>query len=79
MGKQEIPAVHRMKLKEFVQELGLLDALAKGELKCCMCGRTLSIENLELIIPSNQQILLCCSDPSCVFRIRALEVGGSKL
>lgn len=73
MSKPEILAVHKQKLEEFLRKLGLWESLAKGELKCHICGVTISLDNIGFIIPSGQDILFCCSNAECTFKIKELQ------
>ena len=70
MSKKEILAVHKQKLEELLTKLGLWESLVGGELKCCICGVCLSMENIGFIIPSGEEILLCCSNAECIFKIK---------
>jgi len=75
MSKPEILAVHERKLKEFLEKLDLWEPFAKGELKCANCGVTVSKENIALIIPSGDKILICCSIPECMDKVEKLRGG----
>jgi hypothetical protein len=76
--KPEILAVHKQKLEQFLRELELWEPLIKGELKCVVCGTTITIDNIGLIIPSGEDIEFCCSNPDCIYRIRKLQEGVSE-
>lgn len=73
MSKPEILAVHKRKLEEFLRKLELWDSLTKGELKCAICGTTISLDNVGLIIPSGDKIAVCCSGAECMFKIKELQ------
>ena len=78
MSKPEILAVHRKKLEEFLRNLELLESLSKGELKCGVCGVTITLDNIGFIIPSRNEILLCCSSAECVYKLKELQSGESE-
>jgi len=73
----EALAVHRQKLEEFLVGLGLFEALTNGELKCHVCGMQVSLDNIGLIVPSGEEILLCCSVARCIHEIKEIQTRGS--
>ncbi len=70
-----IPAVHKQKLEEFLKKLGVWESLNRGELACACCKTPISIDNLGFIIPSGDEILFCCSNIECIYRIKKLRKG----
>lgn len=52
--------------------LGFWEPLRKGELKCSVCGNTITIDNLGLIIPSGREVLFCCQGAECMTRIQSI-------
>jgi hypothetical protein len=73
MGTTEILAVHRQKLEGLLRKLGLWESLTRGELRCYECGVLISLDNIGFIIPSNKEILLCCSNMECLFKMKELK------
>ena len=73
MNKLEIFAVHKRKLEEFLKKLELWEPFTRGEMKCVICGTTISFDNIGLIIPSQDKITMCCSSVECMFRIKELQ------
>jgi len=71
----KIPAVHKQKLEGFLRELELLESLLRGELHCAVCGTTISVDNIGFIIPSGEEILLCCSNIECIRIIKERRMG----
>lgn len=78
MNKEDIFAVHKERLTEFLKSIGLWESLVKGELKCSLCGLQISIDNIGLIIPSRDEIVVCCSKSECVFKVRELREGKNE-
>ena len=74
----EISAVHKQKLAEFLKGLELWKPLLRGELHCAVCETTISIDNIGFIVPSGEDILLCCSSTECIYKIKKLRKGKSK-
>lgn len=71
--KPEILAVHKQKLEEFLRSLGMWEPLSRGELHCAVCDATISMDNIGFIIPSGEDILFCCSNTECIYRLRKLK------
>jgi len=61
-----------------LRELELWESLLRGELHCAVCGITISIDNIGFIIPSGEDILFCCSNPTCVYKLKKLRKGESE-
>jgi hypothetical protein len=76
--KTEILAVHKQKLEEFLRELELWESLLMGELNCVVCGTTITMDNIGFIIPSGEDVVFCCSNPECIYRLRKLQEGESE-
>lgn len=73
--KKEILAVHKRKLEEFLRKLDLWEPLQRGDLICAVCGTTISIDNIGFIIPSGEDILLCCANTECIYKLKVLKKG----
>lgn len=78
MSKIEVFAVHKRKLEEFLKKLELWEPLTKGEIKCVTCKTTISFDNIGLIIPSGDKILLCCSKSECIFKLKELRRASNE-
>ena len=76
--KPEILAVHKQKLEEFLRELELWEPLLRGELTCVVCGATITIDNIGFIIPSGEDIVFCCSNPHCIYKMRKMQEDESE-
>jgi len=78
MDEPQILAVHKRKLKTFLEKMELLEPLENGELRCAVCGATISLDNIGLIVPSGNNILVCCSGPECLFKAKELRKGSNE-
>ena len=76
--RPEILAVHKQKLEEFLRKLELWEPLSKGQLKCRVCGTTITIDNIGFVIPSGEDILLCCLNVECVYKLEKPLEGESE-
>ena len=78
MSKEEMLAVHKRKLEEFLRSVELWDTFVKGELKCVLCGVPISVDNIGLIIPSKDKIVVCCLKSECMFKTKEMRSGKSE-
>ena len=65
MKKHTIRAVHEQDLEELLNSLGLSALMAKGELKCGICGSIVNLENLLCIYPLGNEVKVCCKNQEC--------------
>ena len=67
--RPEILAVHKQKLEQFLRGLELWEPLIRGEVKCTVCGETITLDNVGAIVPSGKEVVLCCSKHSCLLKV----------
>jgi hypothetical protein len=67
--KPEILAVHKQKLEQFLRGLELWEPLIRGEVKCTVCRETITVDNIGAIVPSGNEIVLCCSKHTCLMKV----------
>jgi hypothetical protein len=70
MDKREILAFHEQNLEEFLEKLELLEAFKNKKLKCSICDKVITKENLGCIYPENGKIKVCCSDLKCLNAVK---------
>jgi len=73
MKKQIIKAVHTSDLDGLLRSLEIYDLLVEGKLKCTICGKQLSKDNLICLFPYDQEIGLCCDNVECYEKIQFLN------
>jgi hypothetical protein len=61
----EINAIHEMELKEFLNNIGILEDINKGMIKCIYCGEIITINNFHCVFPLNGEIFVCCENMAC--------------
>ena len=61
-----IKAVHDVDLERVLRKLGLYEKLARGELRCAICGRPLTLETLGGLYKENGEIKLVCNRIECL-------------
>jgi hypothetical protein len=68
--KADMQILHKRRLDDFLTELGILDAFNSGTLVCKLCERTITRENLGYIFPYQGEIVLCCDDAKCIYKMQ---------
>lgn len=72
--RTEIPAVHEWHLQKVLLDLGMLDALTHGEVRCRMCERVVTLESVgALIVGHEKKVAICCDLATCMER--AMDAG----
>lgn len=69
-----IKAIHDSDLERILKKLGLYEKLVKGELRCAVCGRSLTFENLGGLYRENGEVKLVCNRVECL--VEAAERVG---
>lgn len=66
-NKIKVPAVYKEDLQRLLQSLNELEPINNGERICIICSKTISVDNIQLIIPrQNQKLDFVCDNPVCV-------------
>jgi len=61
-----IKAIHDTDLERVLKKLGLYEKLVKGKLRCAICGRSLSLENLGGLYKEGGEVKLVCNRIGCL-------------
>ncbi len=61
-----VKAIHDSDLEKVLKKLGLYERLIRGELKCAICGRPLTLENLGGLYRENGEVKLVCNRIECL-------------
>ncbi len=61
-----VKAIHDSDLEKVLKKLGLYERLVRGELKCAICGRPLTLENLGGLYHDNDEVKLVCNRIECL-------------
>lgn len=65
--KNKIPAVFKEDLKKLLQSIYEMEPIEKGERLCRICSKVISLENIQLIIPRQDNTFeYICDSPICV-------------
>lgn len=67
MEKKKIQAVFKEDIKKILQSIDQLSLIENGECICKYCSKTISIENIQLIIPKKDNLFdFVCDNPTCI-------------
>jgi hypothetical protein len=69
MKNHKLEAVFDSDLESILKDLGMLDKLNNGSLRCYYCKEVISLSNLQYIFPKKGQIVVSCNKPDCVLRL----------
>ena len=69
MKKQFVKAVHEKDLEQLLNNLGLSEVMARGELKCGICGVIITLDNLLCVYPSGDEVKVCCNKRECYEKV----------
>jgi hypothetical protein len=74
--KEKVKAVHDEDLEKFIDGLGMLNELKRGELKCKFCKTTITFKNLQSMFPQSGSVKFVCDSPDCAKELRTLLREG---
>ncbi len=61
-----VKAIHDSDLERVLRKLGLYEKLVRGEFRCAVCGRPLTLENLGGLYRENGEVKLVCNRIECL-------------
>lgn len=64
--KNAIKAVYEDDFIGYLKSIGIYERIIAGELKCIYCGNFITLENLEVIIPKENNVELVCKNKNCL-------------
>ena len=64
--KTSLKAVYEDDLIGYLKSIGVYDAVMNGKYLCRFCGNKITIQNLEVIIPSASDIQIVCNNRNCI-------------
>jgi len=72
--KVRVPAFFEEDLEAIAKKLGYYEALVHGEVKCFICGKQVSLQNVGAFIKTGDGIKVVCDSTICLFKaIRIAE------
>jgi hypothetical protein len=67
----EIPAIHDKDLRNILDKFNLSEKIDKGEIKCALCNKPITWENLFAIKIVDGQVILFCDEPNCIEQLNS--------
>lgn len=64
--KNKLKAIYEDDLIGYLKSVGLYDDIVAGKHKCKYCGHSITLENLEIIVPQNDGAEFVCSNKNCL-------------
>ena len=71
--KEVFQAVHSAEVNDFLARLGLLEQFKAGEIKCNVCGDTLTIDNFKVLTRVGTRLVFACTKEQCLLSLPSLE------
>jgi len=67
MEKKKIQAFFKEDTQKILQSINELTPIENGERFCKYCSRTISLQNIQLIIPKKDNLFdFVCDNPTCI-------------
>lgn len=63
--KKKMKIVYHKDFPELLQSLGIYEQITSGKMKCEYCGATLTLDNIQALIPRKGQIVVVCRNKEC--------------
>ena len=65
MLRKEVPAIYEADFEEFLRSVNLYDNLVNGEIRCCFCQHTVTLQNIfSFFFRDGYQF--CCNNATCM-------------
>ncbi|MCK4395484.1 hypothetical protein KAW96_02695 [candidate division WOR-3 bacterium] len=74
--KEKIKAVHDQDLEKFLENMGILKKIKRGEMKCKFCKATITLKNLHSLFPQSGDIKFVCDKADCIKKVHELINKG---
>ena len=69
--RKRFVAILDKNIEKNLKKLGYYEKVMRGEVKCAIFGKTITLNNISLIIPKDGEYLFICDDFKCY--VEALE------
>lgn len=69
MAKREekiIRTIYHKEVADFFESLGLSEKLAKGKIRCAICGEIITLKNFRAVTRKSGKLLFYCKKESCI-------------
>lgn len=69
MSKGRIKAILDDDFKNLLQRLGKYESVTTGNERCYFCNDTVTLDNISMVFPHNNEVCFCCDKPDCTERL----------
>ncbi len=67
MKKKKIQALFKEDIERILHSINELEPIENGERICKYCSRTITLQNIQLIIPRKENLFdYVCDNPNCI-------------
>ena len=63
-----VSAVLDEQLESFLNSIGELDRVTSGEAACSICGASVMLENISLVVPMGDKVTYVCNRQACMLK-----------
>lgn len=63
--QEKIHAIHARDIEAALRDLGLLQQLGDGSLKCAICGQPVTLGDIQCLFMQDDQVKVCCRKLDC--------------
>jgi hypothetical protein len=74
--KEVIRTIYHEDVSAFFEVLGLLEKIARAEIRCAVCGQPISLENFKAVTNKSGKLLFCCNQEACIEGFGSCLTGG---
>lgn len=64
-SRQKLHAIHNKDREAIFRDLGILHRLLAKQETCCICGRTLQVDDVQCLFQQEGKICMCCTEMDC--------------
>lgn len=76
MKDNSIKAVYDSDLEALLKKLNVYDDVTAKKCHCIYCGTTITVDNIDGIVPNDNEVVFSCNTPAC--RAKLLEEMSTK-
>ena len=73
VSKAVIPAVLNEEMRRLLQEIGEIDRVENGKAKCMVCGTTVTLASIRLIVPLKNRVGYVEDRQECLMQFSTME------
>ncbi|MDK2966493.1 hypothetical protein [Lacrimispora sp.] len=75
MKNSGIKAVNNDDIVDLLESLGVYGEVIAGKKKCIFCGKTITVENIDAILPVDNSVEFSCNAEECHINL-ITKIGG---